>query len=249
MDSHAHIGFYNGKNYTGRDLLEAMDDAGVSSALVSNLDALTGPQKKANEKTQREVKKRKGRMFGLAWVNPKENDEVFEDARNCLRDSATFRGLKFLPSDNAYAFDDTSIDIYMELAGMYDVPVVVHTTDDEYSSPRQVCAVARRHPETNIVMYHTCLGDESCEGKHEAISYASRLPNLYVETSWLEAPFIAEAVRRAGADKVVFGSDAPFEGRHHYKNPLQRLSAASLNERDLRKVVYGNSRKLFGIND
>ena len=248
IDSHAHIGAYHDKQYHCKELLEIMNESGINSALVSNLDGASGPQIEANAKTLDAARKNKGRLFGLAWANPKEGLEALRDVKACLEDAETFKGVKFHPTDNAYAFNDISVNPFLDLAARYDVPVVVHTADDEFSSPKQVYEMAKRHPKTNVVMYHTCIYDaRNGGGKREAMRYSKELPNLYLETSWVDAPFIAEAVKVAGADKVIFGTDAPFEGKYHYPNYFRRLKEAGSTKTELRIVMYENSKKLFKI--
>jgi predicted TIM-barrel fold metal-dependent hydrolase len=45
-----------------------------------------------------------------------------------------------------------------------------------------------------------------------AIDLAIQFPNVCVDTSWQPAEVIGEAVHRAGARKVLFGTDWPLAG-------------------------------------
>ena len=248
IDSHAHIGFYEGRKYPCRRLVDLMNDSEIAVSLVSNLDGVYTPQRRANEKTRRAVQSNPGRLFGLVWANPNEEAAGVTDLQDCLDARETFKGVKFHPTLNKYAFDDEElVTPFLNVAAEYDVPIVVHTVDDSYSHPRQVYTMAKKHPRIKFIMYHMGLYDDTGDLNREAIRYSKELDNLYVETSWVKTPMIVEAVKTLGADKVIFGTDAPFDGEYHYPQYLQRMKDTGLGEKDLEKVMYSNSKKLFKI--
>jgi hypothetical protein len=53
---------------------------------------------------------------------------------------------------------------------------------------------------------------------------------------------IAEAVRRVGADKVLFGSDAPF---HEIGVEVRKVQVSGLSTELVGRVLEKNARKLF----
>lgn len=73
-------------------------------------------------------------------------------------------------------------------------------------------------------------------------------PNMILETSWQPVETIAEAVRRVGASRVVFGSDWPILGNNQ-RVGLHRIRDAvasqMFSEEDAEKILGGNASELL----
>ena len=77
----------------------------------------------------------------------------------------------------------------------------------------------------------------------DAISVAERRENVVLETSACPYPeLIGEAVRRIGAERVIFGSDGP---GCPPAIELDKVRRAGLAPADLRKVLHDNQRRLM----
>ena len=81
-----------------------------------------------------------------------------------------------------------------------------------------------------------------------AIDFAERFPNLFLETSWQPTETVAEAVRRIGADRILFGSDWPILGNNQ-RVGIHRIqdavSSQMISEEDGRKILGKNAEKLL----
>ncbi len=81
-----------------------------------------------------------------------------------------------------------------------------------------------------------------------AIDQAEKYENLRLETSWQPVETIAEATRRIGADRILFGSDWPILGNNQ-KIGLHRLRDAlesqMITESDFRRIVGGTAAELL----
>lgn len=81
-----------------------------------------------------------------------------------------------------------------------------------------------------------------------AMDAAERFPNLYLETSWQPTETIAEAVRRIGADRILFGSDWPIMGNNQKVGILRirdAMDSQMISESDGKKILGGNAEKLI----
>lgn len=81
-----------------------------------------------------------------------------------------------------------------------------------------------------------------------AMDFAERFPSLYLETSWQPTETIAEAVRRIGADRILFGSDWPILGNNQ-KIGIRRIRDAMdsqmISEADGAKILGKNAEALI----
>jgi hypothetical protein len=76
-----------------------------------------------------------------------------------------------------------------------------------------------------------------------AIDIAARRPNVYLETSGMPMHTkILEAVERVGAERVLYGSDAPF---HHPAVEMLKVRLSGLAPELAERVLGANGRDLF----
>lgn len=76
-----------------------------------------------------------------------------------------------------------------------------------------------------------------------AIDFAEKFSNLHLETSWQPTETIAEAVRRIGSDRIIFGSDWPIMGNNQ-KIGIHRIRDAM----DSQMITRTDGEKILGKN-
>lgn len=250
IDVHAHLGTFQGYDLSLETLLANMDRHGIRIALVSNIDgaALPGttgdlPEVPANAAT-REVVAKHPRLRGLAWARPGEPSSSPANLRPFL-EKDRFVGVKLHPEMNRFAADAAVVDGYMQLCARWGVPAVVHC-----QSAGPIARLARRHATVPVILYHSGLAsdhEEAIRTVDEALK--ARDCDLYLETAQVQADKALEMVRRVGASRVVFGTDATYYGAEHYRNytPLVSLLAEKLAPADFRLVMSGNAERLFKL--
>jgi len=278
IDVHAHIGSFAGYDLSEPTLLAEVAEAGVALALVSNIDGAAVPGKTrnlsedaANRATEEFVRSYPARFRGLLWGRPDRGDasQLAPFAGLRLPDEAPggeggdgdgmpwtrrlFVGIKVHPEMNLTPADAPAFDPYLRFAARHGYPVVAHCDGqvDEASAPR-LLALARRHPEVPVVLYHTGF-----QGPHEPALAAAETAladgsaNVWLETAQLPPEVALEAVERVGAARVLFGTDATFYGRGHYARyrPLLEAFARHLNDADRALILNGNARALFRLVD
>lgn len=236
------------------------------------------PEAEANAATERFVRSYPERFRGLLWGRPDRGDasalepfaglrlpaegakraeggeraeEAEERAPRWTR--RLFVGLKVHPEMNGTAADAPAFDPYLAFAARHGFPVVAHCDGQvELASAPRLLALARRHPTVPVVLYHTGF-----QGPHEPAMAAAEAAladgsaNLWLETAQLPPEVALEAVERVGAGRVLFGTDATFYGRGHYARygPLLEAFARELGEEDRARILNGNARALFRLED
>lgn len=117
---------------------------------------------------------------------------------------------------------------------------------------RQVRAILDRTPTLKIIVAH--LGRKApntAEGVSATLAELAALPSVTVETSTVRDPrAIEEAVRVLGENRVLFGSDVPFNGHAEpdpWASEFAVVQAAALAEHVRRKVLFDNARHVLEV--
>ncbi len=266
---HAHIGSFEGYDLSQETLLAETAGAGVALALVSNIDGAAVPGKtrglpegRTNRATGRFVRSYPDRFRGLLWGRPDVGDasalEPFA-ALEAVDGSGAgarwtrrlFVGVKLHPEMNHTPADAPAFDPYLAFARRHGYPVVAHCdglVDD--ASAARLLALARRHPDVPLVLYHTGF-----QGPHEPAMAAAEAAlrdgsaQLWLETAQLPPGRAVEAVERVGPGRVLFGTDATFFGRGHYAryDGQREALARALPPAEFARVMGGNARALFRL--
>ena len=125
---------------------------------------------------------------------------------------------------------DDVADAVLEAAGELELLIYVGTGTPAYSLPLQLTEVARRCPNLRFLMGHMGHTDFWID----SIPAALATPNIFAEISYKQPHVIIAAVAALGPERVVYGSDAPFNAM---RLELEKLMAAELDERQLELVA------------
>ena len=165
-----------------------------------------------------------------------------------------FRGVKIHAEPNWPLSGLLSAHAIFLKAAELNVPVVIHSWHDEegltheartliiqegFSFPVRIIAeLGRRYPDTKFIFAH--MGGMWAKALDAARPYS----NIYFDTSGFdpERGIIESAVEMIGADRILFGSDAP--GRS-YISQLAKVKYADIGESDKRKILGENALKLL----
>ena len=90
-------------------------------------------------------------VIPLYWVNANLGQPAYEDLEHYLRDFG-FAGVKMQPLFDGFTADSPAVDPIMEIARKYSKPVFIHCGHPPFSLPWQIGLLAKRHPDTPIVM-------------------------------------------------------------------------------------------------
>jgi hypothetical protein len=180
---------------------------------------------------------------GFCYLNPAHDVAFIQDELTRTVAEGPLAGIKLW---QAVLCRDARLDPIMERAAQLDVPVLHHAwykstgQSPNESTPADVADLGRRFPNVSIIMAH--LSGSGCRGVADIKPY----PNISIDTcgSQPEHGFVEYAVEQLGADRVVFGSDAP--GRD-FSCQLGRVLGADITERQRRAVLVENAARLLKL--
>ena len=266
IDTHTHIGTTLGFNMKESDIMYMMRAYNIDHCIVSNIECVTHDHKgrkipfifrkdhtKSNARAIKFARANKERISVALWVDPYQNPSTIETLLENNLD--VICAMKFHPFHSKMRFDSDEIEAYLKLCEKHSLPVVTHTGNGECDNPRLVYEVAKKHPDINFVMVHMGLGSDN----QEAIELISKLPNLYGDTTWVSIESTMRFLHVCGDSKIVFGSDAPIDGKDTYLDNgkgERSLYQAYFNEFKTMvssethdKIMFKNAQKLFNIKE
>ena len=243
IDMHMHIDDVPslGWELSAETCLRSMDEAGIERAAVMTIGDLPGgASPKALELIAEACEKHPNRLHGFIRLNPRQVDEAIGLLQHAVRDLG-FRGLKLHPVSTLAHPGGRETIALIKAAGELGVPTLFHCGDEPLTTPLSIAPAAAACPDSTIILGH--MGGYF--HVDEAIDVAERYPNIILETSATPYPAkIGEAVRRIGAERVIYGSDGPVSSP---ALETQKIVQAQLSEEDRKKVLGENAETLLGV--
>jgi predicted TIM-barrel fold metal-dependent hydrolase len=244
----ARISDYPMKNHTdgtASGLIAAEKRAGVDLAVV--LPIVTNPRhtETVNRVAMETNAKAEG-LYSFGSLHPCDPDAV-SWLDKLARDG--FAGIKLHPEfQDYYADGKEAFEIYRR-AAEYGMTVVFHAGRDigylppVKTTPDMLLRIVDKIPDIKIVAAH--LGGWMMWDEVAAKLCGSP---IYFDTAFIsdfiEPSLARDIINAHGAEKVLFGSDAPWEDPAH---ALEFLNSLDLDPNDLKKICGENAAGLLGI--
>jgi predicted TIM-barrel fold metal-dependent hydrolase len=247
IDGHAHVSATDFGN--ADQLLRQLDQAGIDKAVCIAggtidlrqfsrvvLGRLQPNPNVPNHLVYEAIKRHADRFYGFVYLNPKEKTlETLKEGldRGC-------RGVKLAPQVHRFVFKERVLAEVADECGRRGFPVYTHVLPSPGASTADFAELARRHPKTNFILGHMGFGP----GDADAIDFAAKIENLYLESSLGNYLILQDAIAKLGPRKLVFGSEFPLS---HPKVELEKIRLLDLKEADFDLVCRGNITRLIGV--
>ena len=242
IDFHSHVGRQDeiGMKDDPALMLHAMDQAGIDVSCLFQIfhpDGTTG-----NDLAARFIARHPDRFVAFAYVSPTMPDRMVPELTRAI-DELNFVAIKLYPPFTPWEFNKPQWEPIYEFANERKLTIIFHTDHLYRSRPRFLADIAPRHPQANFVAGHS---GNVPEARAEAIAAARDHSNVYLETcSTFRTPGVIEQlVDEAGADRVLFGSDAPLMDP---RPQLGKIITADISDEAKRLVLGGNAERLLKL--
>lgn len=232
VDAHCWLGTGILASQSVSGLLRSMDGHGIDMAVVSPADrGLVVANRAANREVARAVGRHPDRLMGYAAVNPWLGARAIPELDRAL--DMGMRGLYLHPRIQGLRLLDPHVARLADHAGRIGLPVHVATGSLVAGHPLALAELARQLPHVRFVLGSGGHSDLWLD-VIPAMGWAS---NLWLEVSYKATHVIREYVDLLGADRVLFGSDAPLNDQGL---ELTKLRNAGLEPDAFRAVSGAN---------
>ncbi len=186
----------------------------------------------ANEQVAKMVKRHPDRFFGFAFVNPlRDAGQIFEMVKEAVQTHG-FCGIKVHRHDGRISREVCEAAKEFSLPVLYDVMGEVSTVE----------LLATEYPSVNFIVPHLGSFADDWKAQLHLIPLLERHRNVFTDTSGVRRfDLLAMAVQRAGASKILFGTDGPWL---HPGVELAKVLALRLPASQKAQVLGGNFLRL-----
>jgi uncharacterized protein len=236
IDAHCHAG--KGDGMTGpwdtraplNNFLKWAENAGIDK--INLFAAFHSDYSKANREVAEIVNSNREKFFGFAFVHSvNDKGRVFNLVQTAVRDYG-FCGIKVHRHDARLSREICDTARYFSLPVLYD-PV---------GEVAPIELFATEYPDVNFIIPHLSSFSDDWRSQIALIPMLERHKNVYTDSSGVRRFDLLEmAFKRAGAGKIIFGSDGPWL---HPKVEMEKIFALTDDEDDLQKMLSGNFLKL-----
>ncbi len=234
-----------GTDGTACGLMESMDKYGVDKSVILALVNKPAKSRSVNEWVLSEGTER---LIPVGSVHPMEENPA--ETVDWLADSGV-PGIKVHPEYQDFRFPDSRFFPLWEKISDRGLFLITHAGSDIKftapfrSNPAEILELHRRFPRLKLVASH--FGSMDMWDEVEAL--------LLGENIWLDLAMIApkdipprrlaSMIRRHGIERVVWGTDSPWQGQ---EKSIDFISSLPLPSGELEMIFAGNAAELLNLN-
>jgi len=243
IDAHAHSGDFLGRIWDAKKIISVMDKYKIDKAFISSETAIINGDPEANMHLyENYLKFFPDRLIGYCVPNPYHNpgDEVIK----CI-DSGHFKGIKLHPWHQKCPLISQFYEPVFRIANEKKLPVLVHSggtliqPDLCFALPDMFLNIADKYKDISLIIGHMGL-----ERWRQVIEIIHDYKNIFLDITMSKPnPDRLEfAVKKIGANRVLFGTDLPL------LDPAVSLGliyGSSLTSEEREKVMGNNIMNLL----
>ncbi len=238
-------------------LLEEMDQAGVSRAIILGQDTHATKNHAfrnytiKNDEVAAVATRSRDRLVPFAGVDPNAGREAVLELKRGVR-KLGMRGLKVHNSANSVYLNDKKLmyPIY-EFCEEAGVPILFHTgttglgdCEIKYSKPELLDEVSQSFPDLKVVMAHF-----GWPWPDVTIAIALRNPNVFIDVSGWKPKYIPQGIlpylNGILQDRFLFGTDYPMLRQKEWLDDFESNLAPKLKAGVSEKLLSGNAKRLL----
>jgi predicted TIM-barrel fold metal-dependent hydrolase len=239
IDAHCHAGL--GDGFHGPWDTEARLEPYLRRAQAAGIDktivfpVFNSDYAVANERLARIVGRWQDRLIGFAAINPQRDAARTNRMVGRAVEVLGFRGIKI------HGFDSFPGRQVCEAARRWELPILV----DVVRRTAAVEMLASQYPDVNFIVPHLGGFTDDWMTHLQVIDQMVRYPNVYADTSGVRYfDALVQAARRAGAGKLIFGSDGP---QLHPGVELHKVRLLGLSPEVTALITGGNIARLIRL--
>lgn len=234
--------------------LETMKASGVDKAVIWFVPSNPKDVSRINDWTAERVARHPDKLIGFANIYPPHGEAAIKEIDRALG-KLKLKGLKLHPLVQGYRMNDPSVFRVLEKAREYNVPIVTHVTSPAYRSfPDHMGGLMQEVADVDSKWTKSVFLREMFPHYNSNKFYAAHLGGIYdpeIENSRISfqttgacVSAIEYAYRAVGPERIVFGSDYPF---NDMASEVSKVRRARIPEEAKKMILGENARKTLAL--
>lgn len=181
------------------------------------------------------------RFLGFGQIDHTNEEEAISEIQYCVR-NLDLIGIHMDPIRQVFIPDDETMDGIMRELERQKLPLFIRAIDNEpvYATPNTVANVLERY-DIPFVIIANC----GMTYYEEAIDVAKKHDNVLLESSRIDLLSFKKVLKRAGVEKVTFGSESPYSTPDIEIKKIQLVD--ELGPEALSKIFYENLTEFLRV--
>jgi predicted TIM-barrel fold metal-dependent hydrolase len=242
LDFHARLG--SAPDAADR-LVSTMDEWGIGVAVVAaggviDIDRLSRQvvegghitASAANDAVLQACAEVPNRLIPCYFANPHRDTSEYHMM------AAAFAAVEISPAVHGVPLTDERTLAIVEIAAQHAHPVYIVCIGRSGCTVHDLVALSARYPSVTFVLGHCGFVGIDVH----ALTVIKDRPNILAEASGCYTGVARAAVQLLGADRVLFGTEQPFQ---HPSVELAKLRALNLNPASWRKITWDNAQRIL----
>ena len=227
-------------------IIRMLDEYGMDRGVLLPPDRILNPPtdfnyREANEAVSRAVAAHPDRLIGAIRLNPLFGEAFIWETVRYFVEERGLRGIKMVARADFY--NPSSLKVVgpvFEAAARYDIPILYHSGHPSRDLPSLQGHAARQYPQVKVIIAHIGLHDFLTE----TILVCKETANVFADMSQAWPYDIKAFVRAVGAERLMYGSDAPFQ------SPLVeriKVEECHFSDSELELIFHKNAERIWGF--
>lgn len=247
IDVHSHIGttITSGVGQDAEAWLNKMDAAGIGQAIISV--AAGGLQaegladtRRTNDTIAEAVRAHPDRFpIGLASIEVRHGQAGHHEVKRAIAELG-LKGIVFHATFEGFSVDSVAFAAVLKALGQDKALILMHSTPDGRANPNAIAKVAQQFPHLTFLLGHPVFTEDQ---RAQAAAQVNAHQNMLIDLAYQADPSTCEFfVREVGADRVFYGSDAPY---FEASKVIASIEAANISPHEKEMILGGNAEKLI----
>lgn len=178
-----------------------------------------------------EVCRHKSNLIPVAVIDPKKAMDYAAEVASIA--DLGFKAIRIFPDHQGWSVDQIPFQKILKEMEHYRLPLITCEAPSKLYGLTENITI----PVVFISAHYYRL--------YDTLAVFMDRPNFYSEARQLNSPDAIEIfVERIGSDRLLFGSNQPFE---YAGSSIKRLESADLCDADKNKILYGNAERIFAF--
>lgn len=200
-DNHVHVGWYTDGYHAPTEVWKAEQEAGIDEMVVSSTSTCAELYKLVVKEMRALIRLGGSHIHPILWLTPRMMKTW--GIRYMLRSKIRWQGIKMhWEAHREWYYNPKLTEQALAVARKLQVPVLLHTGEFKECHAGVFMSLCSNNPDLIFVLAHG-------RPLKETIAVLSECRNAFIDTAFMPIEHVLELVQNGGADRILFGTDAP----------------------------------------